>query len=87
MTASDILFQTVSNLTGGLITDLTTAMLALVTIGFIVMALDYVTAPLQNYWTLKRESAEYELEYQKYKKNRHKREMFQNRYRSEMRGD
>lgn len=39
---SDILFQSISVMTGGLITDLQTAMLGMVALGFIVMAIDYL---------------------------------------------
>ncbi len=39
---SDILFQIASNLTGGLVDDLTTAMIAMVTIAFIVFGLDHL---------------------------------------------
>lgn len=40
MNPTDLIFQTVSNLTGGLITDIQTAVIGLVTIGFVVMGLD-----------------------------------------------
>lgn len=42
MNPTDIIFQTVSNLTGGLIVDIQTAIIGLVTIGFILMGLDYL---------------------------------------------
>lgn len=39
---SDILFQVASDLTGGLITDLQTAMLGMVAVAFIVFGFDYL---------------------------------------------
>lgn len=39
---SDILFQAISTMTGGLVSDLTTAMLAIVGIGFLLMGFDYL---------------------------------------------
>lgn len=42
MTATDILFSAISELTGGLISDLTTAMIGMVVVGFIVMGVDYL---------------------------------------------
>lgn len=40
MNPTDILFTTVSNLTGGLITDMTTLVVGLITLAFILMGLD-----------------------------------------------
>lgn len=40
MNPTDIIFQTVSTLTGGLITDMTTLIIGLVTVAFILMGLD-----------------------------------------------
>ncbi len=42
MTSTDIIFQTVSNLTGGLIIDVQTAVVGIVTLGFIAMGLDHL---------------------------------------------
>lgn len=39
---SDILFQAISSMTGGLINDLTTAMLGMVVLGFLVFGVDYL---------------------------------------------
>ncbi len=40
MNPTDILFTTVSNLTGGLITDMTTLVVGLISLAFILMGLD-----------------------------------------------
>lgn len=42
MTPTDLIFQTVSNLTAGLITDAQTAVVGLITIGFVVMGLGLI---------------------------------------------
>lgn len=42
MNPTDLVFQTVSNLTGGLITDVTTAVIGLVTLGFVVMGVGLI---------------------------------------------
>jgi len=39
---SDILFQTISSMTGGLVSDITTAMVAMFAIAFIVIGIDYL---------------------------------------------
>ena len=39
---SDILFQLISGLTGGLVTDLTTAMLGMLMLGIIIMGFDHL---------------------------------------------
>lgn len=38
----NILFTTISNLTGGLISDITTLLVALLALSFVVMGLDYL---------------------------------------------
>lgn len=45
---SDILFQVISNLTGGLIVDLQTAMVGMLTVAFLLMGLDYLKDVLDN---------------------------------------
>lgn len=42
MNPTDLIFQTVSNLTGGLITDVQTAVIGLVTLGFVVMGVGLI---------------------------------------------
>lgn len=80
MDPSNILFETISNLTGGLIADLQTAFLGILVLGFIAMAVDYITAPLQESFKLRRENADAERDYQEYAEKRRKREWMQNRY-------
>lgn len=48
MNPTDIIFQTVSNLTGGLITDMTTLIVGLVTVAFILMGLDLLIDVLNH---------------------------------------
>lgn len=48
MQPTDIIFQSVSNLTGGLITDMTTLIVGLVTLAFILMGLDVLVSVLVN---------------------------------------
>jgi hypothetical protein len=45
----DILFQVASNLTGGLINDVTTALVAMLGIGFICMGIDYLKDVFENH--------------------------------------
>lgn len=47
-TPADILFQSISTLTGGLITDLTTALIAMFAITFICMGFDYLKDIFEN---------------------------------------
>lgn len=42
MNVTDILFSSISNLTGGLITDIQTAMIGLLAVSFLVMGFDYI---------------------------------------------
>lgn len=42
MNPLDLIFATVSNLTGGLITDMTTLIVGLITLAFILMGLDWL---------------------------------------------
>lgn len=44
----DLIFQTVSNLTGGLITDMTTLIVGLVTVAFILMGFDFLMDVLNH---------------------------------------
>lgn len=45
---SDILFSTISSMTGGLVTDITTAMIGMLVIGFLLMGLDYLKDVLDD---------------------------------------
>jgi len=42
MNPTDIIFQAISNLTGGLITDLTTAIVGIILLSFIAMGFDLI---------------------------------------------
>ena len=42
MNPTDVIFQVVSDLTGGLITDLTMVVISIVTLGFIVMGIGLI---------------------------------------------
>lgn len=44
MNPTDLIFTTVSDLTGGLITDMTTLVIGLITLAFILMGLDLLLA-------------------------------------------
>ncbi len=46
---TDVLFSAISDITGGLVNDLTTAMIAMVAIGFIVMGIDYLKELLDSH--------------------------------------
>jgi len=48
MNPTDILFQSISNLTGGLITDLTTAIVGVVVLAFIGMGIDLLISVIQT---------------------------------------
>ena len=48
MSIDQILFDTVSNLTGGLIADLQTALVALIGIAFICMGFDLIRLKMEN---------------------------------------
>lgn len=74
-----IIFDAISNLTGGLITDSVTLITGMVACGFIVMALDYLTTPIQNAWERRQE----EVSYQQYKKKRKRADDWNLRYKLE----
>lgn len=44
----NILFQTISSLTGGLITDISTLLVALLALSFVVMGVDYLRDILES---------------------------------------
>lgn len=67
MNPSNILFSSFSALTGGLVTDLTTTMLALLGVGFVVMGFDYLREAFEARVVQPRKD---EMDYQKYKSKR-----------------
>lgn len=52
------IFQALSQLTGGLVTDSTTLVIGLITLGFLAMAFDLLSEHL-NSWALDRRSSKY----------------------------
>ncbi len=48
MNPTDLIFSVVSDLTGGLVTDLTTVIIAMVGFGFILMGLDYLKDAMEQ---------------------------------------
>jgi len=74
-----LIFDSISQLTGGLINDTVTLITGMVACGFIVMALDWLTAPIQNAWERRKE----EVSYQAYKKKRKRADDWNLRYKLE----
>lgn len=83
MNPSDILFQTMSSMTGGLINDLTTAMIAMFTLTFIVMGFDYLKDSFELFIANRNSARDQSESYEKYKQRRQQSELFSNTYEAE----
>jgi hypothetical protein len=60
LSITDILFSTVTSLTGGLVTDLTSLIVAMIGIGFIIMGFDYIRECLERSIVSNRKASAYE---------------------------
>jgi hypothetical protein len=76
MNGSDILFSTLSNLTGGLVADCQTLLIALISLGFICMAVDILLGPLFR-------KVSDDIGYNDYKRKRLKQDIYRRRYEKE----
>lgn len=76
MNGSDILFSTLSNLTGGLVADCQTLLIALVSLGFICMAVDILLGPMIR-------KVSDDSGYRDYKRKRLKQDIYRLRYEKE----
>jgi len=90
MTPVDLIFSAISNLTGGLITDLTTAVIGLLTISFIAFGADLIFGVLAGRYTEKKSSDCVHSTFKALQKARQsgsqvERDMAQSRYRSALR--
>lgn len=76
MSGSDILFSTLSNLTGGLVADCQTLLIALISLGFICMAVDILLGPMIR-------KVSDDSGYRDYKRKRLKQDIYRLRYEKE----
>lgn len=83
MNPVDILFASVSSLTGGLITDMTTAMVAIVCLSFLLMGFDILRDIIEGKIMARRKVKEEIESYQKYTESRERRDKFAATYSAE----
>jgi len=60
MNLTDILFKTCSDLTGGLVTDIQTAIIAMLVIAFIMMGFDFLKEALEHSMQSQRKGRAYD---------------------------
>jgi hypothetical protein len=78
--AFTLLFQTASSLTGGLVNDMSTALVVILVIMFVVLGVDLLRdVVLDPYF----HGLNQEQRYKKYKEHREEREYFTERYKNE----
>lgn len=79
-TAFDVIFNVFSDLSGGLVNDLASAMTAIIVIMVIVMGLDVLYVTLLSPYV---DKFNQELDYKDYKRKRERAESFKSRYQKE----
>lgn len=79
-TAFDVIFNVFSDLSGGLVNDLASAMTAIIVIMIVVMGLDVLYVTLLSPYA---DKFNQELHYKDYKRKRERAESFRSRYKEE----
>lgn len=80
MNPLDIIFQAISNMTGGLVTDSMTLVIGMCTVGLICTGIDVLTEPLQARFKEWKFEREVEVGYDDYFKKRRKNDIWKARY-------
>jgi hypothetical protein len=83
MTPTDLIFQTIGSLTGGLITDLTTAIIGMFTIAFICMGFDLLKGVFDMKSRDKQDVQDELDDYASYTKKRERAKRFSDTYSAE----